>query len=173
MTDSVFQQEITSLRAKNSELLTELRGVKEKLREAQEANASNDERFTSVQRELIDIKTKEAWAESWQAAGVTPELAKYARQELSHDLSVDAKGNIIAVCKLSGEPVTDDRTGELLDAKQVLKDQLEALRTTHASFFPRPQGSSAPGNSSSYARPAFSATKETPAKAKPLATGLR
>lgn len=169
MTDT---KELDALRAKNAELLAELRTAKTKLREAEDAYASHGDTLANLRSELTEIKTANLWADSWTAAGVTPDAAKYARQEIGFDLVIDDDGSIVAKDKATGETVGDYDTQTATDPKEVLKNAFSALRDTHPLFFPRAVGAGATGSTyrgSSHQAPA----KEDEPKRKPMATGLR
>lgn len=170
---SEVNQEIESLRAKNAELLSELKTAKQQLRDEKEANALDAGHLAAARKELTTIKTADLLNSSWAAAGVAPEMAEFAIQKIGFELSIDDDGKIVAVCKETGKPIGDNDTEEAADPKTVLINAFEELRGPYDLFFGRSQGGGAIGDFGAGYRSSTPAADTAPAKAKPVQTGLR
>src|SRR5678810_199093 len=119
MTDNTT--ELDTLRAKNAELLSELKGVKSKLREKIEADNTTADKLAAVTKELTSIKTASTLENAWMSAGILPSMAKYATQECRYDLAVDDAGEIVAIEKETGEQITQDDKGQPVNAGDLMQ----------------------------------------------------
>src|SRR5678815_1600788 len=144
MTDNTT--ELDTLRAKNAELLSELKGVKAKLREKLEADTTTADKLAAVTKELTSIKTASTLENAWMSAGILPSMAKYAAQECRYDLAVDDSGEIVAIEKETGERIDRDDKGHPATAAEVMHLAFADMRTTHNQFFGISVGSGAMGS---------------------------
>lgn len=168
MTIEQLQADNEALKAKNAELLDELKKARQSrtadtLREQVEALEADKK---ALQAELKEVKTKDAWETMYTAADINPRMAKFFRSELEEaGLSIDLDDD--------GEPVIVDDEGRPVPEIEVLKNGVERdtgqlIRPTNPSqigklvepirerfpeIWPVPRGSGAPGSNGTYPRP--------------------
>lgn len=164
--------EVEGLRAKNRELLNEVKQLKTQLRELQANTAGGSDELEKVKSELHELKTADGWGAVTKGSGALPEMAKYLRQELGATLGFD--GNDLRFYNADGKILTDAQGRDLSPfAEEDVRLLTDKVRESFPGFWPRAIG--AGSLTGDHGRAAPEKKEETPeaSPAKGPSFGLR
>ncbi|MEC9483205.1 MAG: hypothetical protein UMU75_07735 [Halomonas sp.] len=161
MTIDQLQADNEALKAKNAELLDELKkakasrakeGLQEKI-DALEAENS------ALKKDMHEIKTRDGWEAVFSNTGVAPGMDKFLRQEMierGFSLGFDEDGEMVFL-NSEGQPIPEvielengylKQTGKNLSPmnREHAMKVTDPIRDQHPSLWPVPKGSGAPGS---------------------------